>query len=46
MKRAGTTLVLWLFVAVLAITPAFSTQWNASVGAEQGHGPSGAGVFA
>lgn len=34
MKRAGTTLVLWLFVAVSAITPAFSTQWNAAVGAQ------------
>ena len=34
MKPVGTTLTLCLFVAVLAFTPAYGAQWNASVGAQ------------
>jgi plastocyanin len=33
MKRAGTTLILWLFFTVLAL-PAFGAQWQATVGAQ------------
>src|SRR5882672_10292847 len=34
MKRAGTILILWLFFALLALTPALGAQWQATVGAE------------
>ncbi len=34
MKRVGTTLTLTLFFALLALTPAFGAQWQASVGAQ------------
>jgi plastocyanin len=34
MKRVGTTPILWLFFTVLALTPAFGAQWQASVGAQ------------
>jgi plastocyanin len=34
MKRAGTTSILWLFFTVMALTPAFGAQWQASVGAQ------------
>jgi len=34
MKRAGTTLTLTLLFALLALTPAFGAQWQASVGAQ------------
>jgi plastocyanin len=34
MKRMGTTATLTIFVAVLAFTPAFGSQWHATVGAQ------------